>query len=137
MVLDSAAIAALFFRDPHSEKVEAAVGRYANLYTLDLAFAEVCSVAWKRVKFFGEELETASRALALAKDFVDSSCRVAQSRELLQEALRLAVEQGTTAYDSLFLSLALKSKMKLLTTDEKLHKKAESSSRTRGLTVMP
>lgn len=104
---------------------------------MDLAFAELCSVAWKRVKIFGEEVEASAKALTLARDFVDNACVVYRSRELLQEALELAVEEGTTAYDSLFLSLAKMSRTKLFTTDEKLHKKVEGSPRISGLTVLP
>lgn len=135
--LDSGAIAALFFDDPFSQRVEAAVARYTSFNTLDLALAEVCNVAWKRVRSFGEDLETSARALSLARDFVGSACQVASSGELLHHALLLAVEEGVSAYDALYLTLAMKSKTKLLTTDEKLHRKVESSPRISGLTLLP
>lgn len=137
MALDSGAIAALFFKDPFSDKVESALGDYGHFYTLDLAFAEICNVAWKRVKAFGDDAGTSLRALVLARDFVDNACQVVSGRELLHQALELAVEEDIPAYDSLYLALAAKSKTKLLTTDEKLHRKVEGSSRISGLTFLP
>jgi predicted nucleic acid-binding protein len=107
------------------------------LFTLDLAFAEICSVAWKRAKFFGENTEASVKALSLAMDFIDNSCQVVKSRELVQQAFELAVEEGVTAYDALYLSLAKKLHSKLLTTDEKLHGKVDRSSKISGLTLIP
>jgi predicted nucleic acid-binding protein len=134
VVLDSGTIAALFFNDPSSEKVEADIVKYRTPCTLDLAFAEICNVAWKRVTFFGENIETSAKALALARDFINNACQVFESKELVQQAFHLAVEEGTTAYDALYLSLAKTSNSKLLTTDEKLHRKVDRSSKISGLT---
>lgn len=108
--------------------------KYSTLYTLDLAFAEICSVTWKRVKFFDEDMATSAKALGLARGFIDNTCNVVQSRELLQRAFELAVEEGITAYDALFLCLAQESGLQLLTTDEKLHQKVARSSKLTGLT---
>lgn len=137
VVLDSTAIAALFFRDPYSERVEEALRDYDSLYTVDLAFAEVGNVAWKRVHLFKESYQPTARALESAVDFIERVCHLVRSRDLLAQALGLAVQQHTTIYDGLFLSLAKKMKARLLTTDEELHGRVESAPELKGLTRVP
>lgn len=94
-------------------------------------------MAWKRVKAFGEDAGASRKALTLARDFVDNTCQVVGSRELVDQALQLAIDEGIAAYDSLYLELARRLKVKLLTTDETLHRKVEGSSRISGLTIVP
>lgn len=137
IVLDSTAIAALFFKDPYSERVDGALERYDRFHTLDLAYAEVGNVAWKRVHIFGEDYAIASKALKGAVDFIEDVCQVVESREIMANALELAVHQRITIYDSLFLSLARRVNAKLLTTDQGLHSRAEASAELKGLTLMP
>lgn len=111
--------------------------KYDRFYTVDLAYAEVGNVAWKRVQIFGEGYAIASKALQGAIDFIEKVCQVVESRELLAEALQLAVDQHVTIYDSLFLSLARRVNIKLLTTDQGLHSRVERSTELAGLTLMP
>lgn len=137
IVLDSTAIAALFFKDPFSERVDEALARYESFHTLDLAFAEVGNVAWKRVHVFKEDLSITSAALQHAVDFIQKVCLVLEARELLAPGLQLAVHEGVTIYDALFLSLAQRLGLNLLTTDEELHRKAQASEKLTRLTVVP
>jgi predicted nucleic acid-binding protein len=48
MALDSCAIAAMFFKEEASERALKAATE-SDMITLELAFAEVGNVAWKRV----------------------------------------------------------------------------------------
>jgi predicted nucleic acid-binding protein len=137
IVLDSTAVSALFFRDPSSDRVEAALKRFDGLLTLDLAFAEVGNVAWKRISLFKEDYVTNSRALSAAVDFITNACRVTESREMLPKALDVAVKHGIPIYDALFLSLASGAKTRLLTTDERLHRKASGIGDLKDLTMLP
>ena len=136
-MLDSGAIAALFFNDPYSESVETAIYKYESFHTVDFALAEVCNVAWKRVKIFGEDINTCTKALSLARDFVENACQVTESRELMRQALEIAVEENINAYDSLFLALAKRARSKLLTTDRPLHRKLLDSKKVSGITILP
>ncbi len=137
MTLDSNVIAALFFKDPYSERVEAALEKYDRLLTLDLAFPEVGNVAWKRISLFHEDYATISRALRMATEFTQNACQVTLSKEILLEGLELGVKQELSIYDSLFLTLAKRMRLKLLTTDEKLHRKAQASKELANLTILP
>lgn len=137
VVLDSTAIASIFFKDKYSERVEAAVKKFGRLYTMDIALAEVGSVAWKRIHIFKEDFATDSRALASAMDFIQYVCQVFESWDVLIEALELGVRQGLTIYDCLFMALGRRMKLKLLTTDEKLRNRTQESKELRDLTLLP
>lgn len=136
-MLDSTAIAALFFKDPYSDRMDEAVKEYDVLYTLDLAYPEVANVAWKRACLFGERLDTCRHALGLAEEFVRNACNVIEARGLVDEALRLGFEERIAVYDSLFLVAARRNSAKVLTTDEKLCAKAQRSKELHGLTLLP
>jgi predicted nucleic acid-binding protein len=137
VALDSTAIAAIFFKDPNAESVSSAVRRFSRYHTLDLAFAEVGNVAWKRIVLFKEDRATSSQALKAASDFIANSCSVTESRELLSQALDLGSKYEIPLYDALFLTLASKSGMGLLTTDEILHRKVSRFAELKNLTVVP
>lgn len=137
IVLDSTALAAIFFNDPYSDKVEAALKNYGSFYTLDLAFAEVGNVAWKRTTLFKEDYTTNFQALAAASDFITKTCKVTESKQLLQQALAVGSKHQIPLYDALFLVLASTTRMALLTTDETLHRKVSHISDLKGLTILP
>ena len=137
VVLDSSLIAALFFKDPHSDLAEEALQEFKTYHTLDLAFAEVGNVAWKRVYLFNEEYNITAQALEKAADFIASICQVAPSRDYLKEAFDVGVKEGLTVYDSLFISQAKRLKTTLLTVDSELHRKAEASKNLRGTVSSP
>ena len=128
VVLDSSAIAALFFKEESSDKVEGVVRGCSEYHTVDQAYSEVASVAWKRVKIYGEDEEIVRQALESAIEFIDKVCKVVDGRSILNQAFELAVEQGITVYDALFVALAVKLGKKLLTTDVKLYKRIRDTS---------
>jgi len=51
--------------------------------------------------------------------------KIVSQEELLQEALSMAVKEKLTVYDTLFISLAKKNKLPLLTSDTKQAKAAK------------
>ncbi|MEM1658153.1 MAG: type II toxin-antitoxin system VapC family toxin [Candidatus Jordarchaeales archaeon] len=126
-VLDSSVIAALFFSDPCSEMAEKEVFKFGVLYTLELAVAEVANVAWKRIRFFGDDAETVKKLLREAVRFISEACIKVDSRELYEDALNIGLELSLPVYDGLFLALAEKVGGKLLTCDEKLEAKTRGT----------
>ena len=96
--MDSNILAAMFFKEDASQRALDAVTK-PDLITLDLAVIEVGNVAWKQVTLFGKD------------------------RDLTLNAL----QKCQTFYDSLFLALAEKEQVPLLTLDKKLYNKANSS----------
>jgi len=120
IVLDSSAIAALFFKDPFSNAVERTLKHYNEYYTVDFATAEVANVAWKRIILFNEDKETIKDALNDAVNFIETLCHVVSTSKLYKDALNIAINTRITIYDAVFLALANALKTKLLTCDTKL-----------------
>ena len=124
MALDSSAIAAMFFREEASERALKAASQF-DLVTLDLAFAEVGNVAWKKVVLSGADREQTLRALQKCMSFIFEACDVVRFQGLAADAFEISVETKTTFYDSLFLALAEKEQVPLLTLDRKMYEKAK------------
>lgn len=118
-VLDSSIIAAIFFREKASEKAVQLV-QDKDLFTVDLAMAEVANVAWKRVAFFGEDKKIMEEALNKSIEFINTSCEVIKMNELIDLSFKIAVKEKITVYDSLFLAAARREKIPLYTLDKKL-----------------
>ncbi len=122
VILDSGVIAAIFFKENASERAER-VAEIHRLITLDLAYVEVANVAWKRVAIFNESAELMLKALKNSSDFISGACDVIASKELLDDAFKIAVSEKVTIYDSLFVAASEREKVPLLTTDGKLYEK--------------
>lgn len=121
-VLDSSVIAAIFFEEEASERAEKVAQDY-SLITVDLAYAEVANVAWKRAVLFNEPKEPVLQAMKSSSDFISGACEVIASKHLLEDAFMIAVTEKITIYDSLFIAASEKEKAPLFTTDGKLHEK--------------
>ncbi len=125
-VLDSSAIAAIFFKEVASSRaLKSAAG--CDPITLDLAIAEVGNVAWKRVSFSGENEGTALEALRDCMVFISTTCALLKSSDLMEEAFGIAVQEKVSFYDSLFLAAAEQESVPLLTLDKKLYDKVKES----------
>jgi predicted nucleic acid-binding protein len=61
--------------------------------------------------------------LVFARDFIDNACQVAEARDVVLGAVKLAAEEDATPYDATFLSLVQKSNLKASTQDEGLRGK--------------
>lgn len=120
-VLDSSVIAAIFFQEPSSEKA-ARVVKNRELVTVDLARAEVANVAWKRVTLFNEDPEITTRALKMSMEFIETSCEVIPTLELVEESFQMALKNKISFYDALFVSASLREEVPLITLDKKLGK---------------
>ncbi|MEM0173739.1 MAG: hypothetical protein QXI16_04450 [Sulfolobaceae archaeon] len=61
--------------------------------TLDLAFAEVSNVAWKRIVIFQDDKNAVLSQLQKAIDFIEKLCKVVQVREIWNNAIDLAINE--------------------------------------------
>lgn len=118
-VLDSSIIAAIFFQEKASEKAVQLV-QDKDLFTIDLALAEVANVAWKRVTFFGENKDMMEEALKKSIEFINTSCELIEMNELLESSYKIAVKEKVTIYDALFLAAARSKKIPFYTLDKKI-----------------
>lgn len=137
LVLDSSAIASIFFPDRFEQLVAQTIRKYDNFSTMDISYAEIGSVAWKSVVIFKQPIDPVNEALRQASEFISDNCNVVSIKEILNEAFQLGTKHKIQIYDTLFLSLARRLRTKVLTTDERLHNKLNGIKDLRGITVLP
>jgi predicted nucleic acid-binding protein len=122
IVLDSSVIAAIFFREKVSQRVEKVIEN-RKLVTVDISAVEVANVAWKRVIFFDESTEITLKALKRCISFITIVCSNIPFQELLEIGFDIAITDKITLYDALFVAASEKGKSPLLTLDKKLYEK--------------
>ncbi len=91
-------------------------GRLA-LHTPELAFAEASNVLWKYVRLRGYPAAAAEKAVAALARL---PLHAAGHGPLLPEAFALALRYGITVYDALYVALAARDGLPLVTTDARL-----------------
>ena len=125
LVLDSSILVKLVLAEPGSEKVRSRIGKAleegCSLYAVDIALIEGLNAIWKHAKLYKALKE--SEALSAAKDLAEiyDGLNILTVRELLEEAIKLALKLGITVYDSVQVAAAQKLKATLYTADQKLH----------------
>ena len=126
VALDSNILAAIFFKEDASQRALDAVTK-PDLITLDLAVIEVGNVAWKQVTLFGKDRDLTLNALQKCQTFISEACDVVRAQDMMAKAYDISIVTTASFYDSLFLALAEKEQVPLLTLDKKLYNKANSS----------
>jgi predicted nucleic acid-binding protein len=89
----------------------------AKLEAPDLLPIECANILWRKVRLGDLRGEEAAERLAL---LLRSPVTLIGSRELLDAALRLSLDLGHPVYDCVYLALAIRDGMPLLTADRRL-----------------
>ena len=94
------------------------------LATVDLALPEALNTIWKHSLKISDLSQ--DEAIDSAKDLLRAwaTLKVYPSEEVAEEALKLALKEGITAYDALYIQLAKPLRANLATFDKKLSKTA-------------
>ncbi len=77
-------------------------------------------MAWKRVNLFGEDLELITKALKMSMEFIETTCDVIPTIDLVEESFQIALKENISLYDSLFIGASQRENIPLLTLDERL-----------------
>ena len=124
LVLDASVAAKWFLPregEPLAEEALSLLRRYADgeiqLIVPDLFWAELANILWKAVRIGRISEKAAADALSalLRLDFPTVS-----GRELAEDALAIALSAGRTAYDAMYVALAMKRGSTFVTADERL-----------------
>jgi predicted nucleic acid-binding protein len=91
----------------------------------DLFFLEIANVLWKRVRS-GQDTEENARAALLGFDLI--TLEVHSSRDLAVSALEIACREQRTAYDGVYLALAIREGIRLVTADQRFYNAITSGS---------
>jgi predicted nucleic acid-binding protein len=117
LVVDASVIAAAFFPEKHSQAARTLLLSGDNLCAPDLIYAEVANVIWKR---HGRKEIDGDEAIGLLTDVLDLPLEITPSEQLIVPALELALRTGRTAYDCLYLALAVQRKTVVVSDDQRL-----------------
>jgi predicted nucleic acid-binding protein len=121
IVVDSSALSKYFLKEEEWMEVKEHIERVS--ISLEMALKEACNALWKRVRRGEVEEEVALNMVKAIAEW--EILKMADQRELMEEAFKVAVREELPLYDSLFIALAKMRGLPLLTSDER---QAESAS---------
>jgi predicted nucleic acid-binding protein len=112
-VIDSSALVKYFSREPGWERVEQVM--LEGVVTLDLSAKEITNALWKKVTRNEMSYEV---AMEVVRDIVENKAlRMEPQENYLIDAFKIAVEAKVTVHDALFVALAKKKGLELVTSD--------------------
>ncbi len=119
-VIDSSILVKYFSREEGWQEAR----RYIveGFITIDLALKEVLSALVKKVRRGEMDVSIAEK---LAKSIVEGRLPIVPQDDLLQDAFNIALEHGISIYDALFIALAKRRELELVTSDERQAKIAK------------
>lgn len=124
MVFDTMVVAyALLGTRPFRDDSMAALAKAPDIVVPDSFRAELTNVLWQWVRLRGVPLDHAVSLLRSSETLVNE---FVSSNQLAEQALALAVQNDVSAYDALFITLAIQRKTKLITCDKKVLRKFAS-----------
>lgn len=107
---------------------EALALRRQKLFAPDLIISECANILWKKVR--RNEL-TADEAALAARLLANANIELAPTAPLLDAALEIALFLEHPAYDCMYLALAERNALKLVTADTRLINRARATERFR------
>jgi predicted nucleic acid-binding protein len=90
----------------------------AGTISVDLVIKETVNAIWKRVMRKEISLEDAKRMFEAMKEILNKAVIIENEMDYIDEAFEIFIKQNITVYDSLYIALAKKKKLELLTADE-------------------
>ena len=121
-VVDASVGIKLFLVEPLSEQADALFDHLTDIpptrfYVPDLFFIECTNILWKYVRRFDYPAHLARQDVA---DLSRLPLQIVSTAALAEDALALAVEHGSTAYDSAYVALTRRLSLPFVTADEVL-----------------
>jgi predicted nucleic acid-binding protein len=116
-VLDASVVAAAFFREEFERACRSLLASGRTFHAPDLIYVEVANVIWKRER--RGEIDR-HEAEGMLSDILSLPVLVTPSLALVEVALELAMSTRQTAYDCLYVALAIRSNEVLFTADRRL-----------------
>jgi predicted nucleic acid-binding protein len=117
LVVDASVVAAAFFTEKHTKAAQAVLLSRETLCAPDLIYAEIANVIWKRHSRGEIDKKEATDLLA---DVLALPLDITPSEQLITAALELALRTGRTAYDCLYVALAVQKETVVFSGDQRL-----------------
>jgi len=90
----------------------------AGTISVDLVIKETVNAIWKRVMRKEISLEEAKSMFEAVKEILNKAVIIENEMDYIDEAFEISIRRNITVYDSLYITLAKKKKLELLTADE-------------------
>lgn len=122
-VLDSSIFASILIKDEFYEDAISFVKKHLKRenITIELSFVEVANTLWKHTYILKRIPKDKYEILRDSiKPLISNVAHIHTYIEILEEAIDNAVHLGISVYDSLYVTLALSKKCKLISFDERL-----------------
>jgi len=116
MVIDASALVKFILKEEDWNKV--ADFLKAGTISVDLVIKETVNAIWKRVMRKEISLEEAKSMFEAMKEILNKAVIIENEMDYIDEAFEISIRRNVTVYDSLYIALAKKKKLELLTADE-------------------
>ncbi|MFZ8848623.1 MAG: type II toxin-antitoxin system VapC family toxin [Thermoproteota archaeon] len=116
MVIDASALVKFILKEEDWNKV--ADFLKAGTISVDLVIKETVNAIWKRVMRKEISLEEAESMFEAMKEILNKAVIIENEMDYIDEAFEISIRRNVTVYDSLYIALAKKKKLELLTADE-------------------
>jgi predicted nucleic acid-binding protein len=133
-VVDASVAVKWFVPEVHSLEAAALLDPAHTLHAPDLLFAEVGNTLWKKTR--RRELKPAEARIIL-RGLASVPLEVTPARDLVMGALELALHVGCTAYDAIYLALAIQHDCRFVTADRRLRDLVVRRGLTRHVSALP
>ena len=133
-VIDASVAVKWFVPELYSREAAALLDPTFALHAPDLLFAEVSNALWKKTR--RRELKPGEARLVL-RGLASVPLEVTPTRQLAAGALDLALDAGCTAYDAVYLALAIHHNCRLVTADERLGRLIRPKTLVRHIGFLP
>jgi predicted nucleic acid-binding protein len=90
----------------------------AGTISVDLVIKETVNAIWKRVMRKEISLEETKSMFEAMKEILNKAVIIENEMDYIDEAFEISIRQNITVYASLYIALAKKKKLELLTADE-------------------
>jgi predicted nucleic acid-binding protein len=118
VVVDASVAVQWYLPEAQSEVADRLLDDGYRRHVPDLLFLEVAGVLWKRCHQRGEI--SAEEVTTIRTRLDEAPLRIHSTRDLLDDAVGLALETGRTVYDCVYLALAAQLELPVVTADRKL-----------------
>ena len=120
LVVDANVCAKWFLNEDHHVHARRLASSGERLLAPDLIHAEMGSIVWKMCR---RNIITLTQGERILRQFGNAPIELTPATVLAPSALTIGLALGHSFYDCLYLALARRSRARLVTADERLHKK--------------
>jgi predicted nucleic acid-binding protein len=115
MVIDASILVKFILKEEGWNKI--ADFLKAGTISVDLVIKETVNAIWKRVMRKEISLEEAKDMFEAMKEILNKAVIIENEMDYIDEAFEISIKRNVTVYDSLYIALAKKKKLELLTAD--------------------